>query len=486
MGTVNQYAINLLAQGIGRFFTFGVNFIVFVLIARIGGADFFGKYSYVTTFLGLFMLLADFGMTSVLGRDIAQVRDSAESYWGNFLMLRGLVNAVFVICSIIAAYCLRRDLFLILFIGSLSLPFLSARFFEPVFQVFRRPWYSMWSSISYGLSFMLFIVITLFCLPLNLTPVVMSFILANIVFAVFTYHLTQQIIRPTFVADKATMRQIVRLAFPLGISSLFALIAGKVPTFMLAFLQSDYEVGIYNAACRFFDLTAMLAVIVISPFIPIFSAKAMTDLNAVKSISTMLVELIGILLIPFAIAAPMISPALIKAFFGDTYLLSAEVLNILAWAGVLVFYSLLTSAIVLSIGVVHFGYWNTAIVAAVSLFLNYIWIPRYSFVGAAYAMVVCETLLSGVTVFFVIRYVGNVFNGFHWLKIAFANLVFYGLLHHQLFEVNAPARAISSLSIYVILIFLLKAVPKKTLGIIREAFSKRRCQSKDDEYIQTS
>ena len=473
MGTANQYAINLLAQGIGRFFTFGANFIVFVLIARIGGTDFFGKYSYVITFLGLFMLIADFGMTSLLGRDIAQVRDSAESYWGNFLMLRVGANIVAIAGSIIAAYYLRRDLFLILFVGSLSLPFLSARFFEPIFQVYKKPWLSMWSSVFYGLSYLLLLSLVLLYFPLSLTSAIVAFIIANILFAFFTYYLTQRIIKPEFVVNPAIMKQILRLACPLGISSMFALISGRVPIFMLAAMKSDYDVGIFNAACRFFDMSAIMATILIGPFIPIFSAKALHDLNKVKRISIMIVELVGVFFIPIAIATPVLSPFIISTFFGSAFLLSAQVLNVLSWAGILVFYSLLSSAIVLSIGVVHFGYWNTMVAALLSLLLNYALIPRFSFLGAAYATVACEIFLSGVTIFYVTRHVGNLFKGSHWLRIASANIVLYGTLYHILLQLSMPIKIITSLFVYILLIFLFKAIPGETVKIVTDTLTRK-------------
>ena len=146
-------------------------------MARIGGTDFFGKYSYVITFFGLFMLIADFGMASILGKDLAQVKEHPGSYWGNYLMVRYSLCGVTIILSIVTAYFIRRDLFLVLLAGSLALPFLSARFFEPLFQVYKRPWFSMWSSISYGVSYFALLSTALFLLPLSVTSAVMAYYL---------------------------------------------------------------------------------------------------------------------------------------------------------------------------------------------------------------------------------------------------------------------------------------------------------------------
>jgi len=49
-GTVKSYVTNVVAQGLGKGATFGANFLIFVLVARLGGAEFFGQYSYVLSF----------------------------------------------------------------------------------------------------------------------------------------------------------------------------------------------------------------------------------------------------------------------------------------------------------------------------------------------------------------------------------------------------------------------------------------------------
>ncbi len=76
MKLFNYYVLNVVAQGLGRVFTFGSNFIAFALVARFYGADFFGQYAYVLNYFGIFVILADFGLMPVLGKDIAQAKDS--------------------------------------------------------------------------------------------------------------------------------------------------------------------------------------------------------------------------------------------------------------------------------------------------------------------------------------------------------------------------------------------------------------------------
>ena len=157
----SQYFLNLASQAIGRAVSFGANFVSYIIIGRIAGIEFFGKFSYVLAFLGLFAAIADSGMCSVLGRGITQEEKQAGLYWGNFLFLRVALSLAVIPFGIIAAFYMRRDLFPILLPGMLAIPFLAARFFEPIFQVYRRPWHSTYSSVSYGVSYCLFLALVL-------------------------------------------------------------------------------------------------------------------------------------------------------------------------------------------------------------------------------------------------------------------------------------------------------------------------------------
>ena len=106
---LKSYLINVVAQGIGKVVSFGANFFVFIFIARLGGTELFGQYSFVLAFLAVAVAVADFGMSQVLGKDIAQLQEAAPVYWGNYLFLRLVISLVVAAVAIIVAYQMRND-----------------------------------------------------------------------------------------------------------------------------------------------------------------------------------------------------------------------------------------------------------------------------------------------------------------------------------------------------------------------------------------
>lgn len=463
MKIVNQYAINLFAQGLGKVCTFGSNFIAFALIARICGTEFFGQYSYILNYLGILITIADFGLSPILARDIAQADDSAHVYWGNFLILRLGINVVVMALSFIAVGFIRREFFLILLLGTISLPFLASRFFEPIFQVYKRPWYSAYSSIFYGLCNLFFLSLA-FLFFRNLLAFILVYILANAAYAVMVFNLSGKVLRPLFKISTTTMKNIMRLSLPLGISGIFTMINGRIPIFMLASLKSDYAVGIYTAAYKFLELSVFFASMVTAPLIPIFSKKAQEDKRSLKDLSSVVCELLAIVVIPTGIICTRFSETIVSIFFGAHFVQSAEPFKVLIWVAMLIFYSLFSTVIVLSIGVVHFTYWLTGGAALLCVVLNYLFIPSYGYMGSSWTALVCEIILVGVAFSYGIRHIGNIFRWVAWLKLLLMNLVLYMILNIDIIEMHMALKLILSLALYALMVIFSGIVDRNELN----------------------
>ncbi len=472
MRLFNHYLLNVVAQGLGRVFTFGTNFIAFALIARFYGAEFFGQYSYVLNYFGIFVILADFGLMPILGKDISQMKDSPQIYWGNFLLLRLWLNLLVIIFSIITAYYIRKDLFVLLLIGSLAIPFLASRFFEPIFQVFQRPWYSAYSSILYGIAHLVFLAVA-FLMKDNLLNFVLAYILANVFYAFLAFYLSKKSVRPSFKISKTVMKEIIKLALPLGVSSVFIIISNRVCILMLAGMKSDYAVGIYSAAYKFVEISSFLAAMVTAPLIPIFAEKAKNDRKSLKYISSDIAEFIAIILLPVGIVCSSLSKEIINMVYGVGLLPSADVFNILIWVSIIIFYSLFISSIVISIGVVKYAYWLGAFAAVLSVGLNYFLIPKYTYIGSAWTALICEIVLVGVTIAYAIKYIGNIFRWKIWVKIFGLNLILYLFFSVRLFEINIFYKIIVSSFLYIIFITKLNLLKKDLFEVLSKlkAFS---------------
>jgi O-antigen/teichoic acid export membrane protein len=67
-------------------------FIVFIFIARFLGSEQFGVFSYILAFVGLFQLIADFGLTNVIVREISRAKENAAHIMGAIIPLAWLFS----------------------------------------------------------------------------------------------------------------------------------------------------------------------------------------------------------------------------------------------------------------------------------------------------------------------------------------------------------------------------------------------------------
>jgi len=455
------YSINLAAQATGRLFSIACNLAVFILVARLLGTEKFGEFSYIIAFLGMCMLIAEFGTTVIFAKDIAQIDEDADIYWGNFIILRFCLSLAVAIPAIAAAHLVRYDLFYYLLTGILALPFIASRFFDPLFQVYQKPWFSTVCSVSYASLYLAstFCAIQFFN---SLWLVVVSYGISNVVYTILAFTLSASFLKPRFYFQLKMVKKILKPAWPIGIASLIVMVNTRADIFMLAAIKSDYEVGIYNAAYRFLDLAATLAIILIGPILPIFSKDAEEDRSALKETFSEIMERVAIILIPIAIITPYISTIVIKLIFGNAFISSAKILNIFSWVGVLIFYSLFSSALLVSIGVTHFAWWNAVLAASINILLNYFWIPRYSYIGSAWATLICEGILLGVSMIYISRSIGNVFRWSRWLGIISLNILLFAYLYMSSGKADLLL-AIYAALVYIILLILFNILPVKYL-----------------------
>lgn len=429
---VREYISNASAQTLGRAFSMGSAFAVFVMVARFMGSEELGRYAYMMVFWGVAITAAEFGTNSVLARELALNRDNGPLFLGNFIILRMIFNIVTMAIALPAAWYLRPDIFPYLAAGIVALPFLGARFFEPVFQIYERPWFSLWLSSGYSLVYLILSVFVLLWRP-ALATVTAAYIAANVVYVMIAFTLSSRVTALRFSIDRDIVRSVLRLSIPIGISGILTIVHMRADTFMLASMKGDAEVGLYNAAYKFLDMALILAVMVSSPFLPIFSRDAACREKLKKNFASV-TEIISAVILPVAVVTPFISNDLMTLFYGKEFAVAAPALNVMAWIGVMTFYSMLNYTVLVAIEVVAFQIWLTALSAVMNVALNLLFIPVYGFTGSAWATFLTEIILAGVSFLYVQKSLGNVVYIKKWIMIVAANLFLFIFLVLDLFD----------------------------------------------------
>src|SRR3972149_4780052 len=93
---------NTLVQTLGRFISSGTTFLITVLVARQFGAEGYGEFTKIMTYVALFYLISDFGFNAVALKQMTEKEEEAGKAFRNLLGLR-LFGALFLIFLALAA-----------------------------------------------------------------------------------------------------------------------------------------------------------------------------------------------------------------------------------------------------------------------------------------------------------------------------------------------------------------------------------------------
>ena len=408
------YLRNLVAQTGARVLFIGSTLATFIAIARLLGPEAFGQYSYAVTFATLFASFADFGTSSILGRELTARRGRDDrAFFGAFFLLRVASALALVLPALVVAYFLKPEIMGLLALACMAIPVLALRFFEPIYQVYERPFDAVPPAVAGSL---VYFGSTLAVLHAGggVLALLAGYIGGNAVYGLLAWWLSRHAIRPLLRWDGALIRRILQLALPIGVASVCASLNSRVGTLLLGELRTDHEVGIYNAAFRFLDVAAMGGVLLVTPLIPIFAQRAIGDRPGMARDYTALVEHLGVVAIPAALALPMLSPGIVRLCFGQEFAASAPVLNVLGFSAALIFFSLASSAANVALGVVRHGYWVGILALAVNLSLSLLLIPRHGALGAAFGALAAEISMLAVSQYYTSAALGAVLRPGRW------------------------------------------------------------------------
>lgn len=465
MSAARQFAVNVIAQGLARILSITANLALMVVVARTTGSAFFGQLSYVLAFSTIAVALAELGTTAVLARGLAQHDDKRAAYLGNFLLMRlGLTLAVMAGAGVVA-FLLPANVRAALLVVVAGLPVLATRFFEPVYQVYGKPWLSLRSNLAFGATQLLLALAVWLKPGLSIAQISTGIVIANLVYTAVAFSMMFSIVKPDMRPQDRLLRSILGVAAPLGVASIFTTVIIRADVMILAQLRGDAEAGLYSAAYRILDLAIFAAITVITPMIPILTGQIKIDRQAAISHCRMAMQFAGVLTLPIAIVFPTVAPSLLAAVLGREFVAAAQPLNVLVCNFVLIVFSLLNSSINLANGQVVHAYWLAALACALNLALNFALIPVMGMMGAAYSTVASQLLMFGVTHYYVASRFGNLYAPTIWLRIAFACGILWACL--QLTEGAGPwSSAMLSATIYVCLVAVLGLLPREIVDAV--------------------
>ncbi len=385
---------NTFYQILTKVFTSASGFIITILIARYFGAKGYGDFTKITAFVGLFYLIADFGLNAIF----LQLEEK-EARLNRLLSLRLLLSVLIVLavnCSVLLLPFNRSqdigfppELRLSSFIFSLTIIFQAILLSSSaIFQKKLR--YDLYMlSMTAGTVITLILISVFSIMQTPLEYILLSYVFGSAISAAISLLVIKEKLKP-FGFNRNFAAKILKDSLPLGLMLFFNLIYFRVDIIILSLFKNTVDVAVYGYAYKYFEFLLAIPLFLSNAVYPFLlgSLKNLRSYYAFSQKYILIFLLISIfVMIPAWLLAPLI--AVVKKdfipsiFIFRILLLSLPVFfltNILQW----ILIAKNKKAYLLKIYI---------LAALLNILLNLFFIPKYSYIAAAIITGVSEGLI---------------------------------------------------------------------------------------------
>lgn len=477
MGKTSQRIIgNAVWQLIQRIGGRLLSYVLTVFMARRLGTEQYGLYVYAVSFVNLFSVVADYGISMLFIRDIARKRFSHAEYIGNVTLFKLLLSALTLLLIWCAMHFMAKDTSTHTVITVIALYLIVDKmgtFFGCIFQAFEKMAYNTVIELIQR------VVVLLVCIPIlfggyGIEHVCFVLLAGGILHTIIKFALVQIRFVPfTLQFSRTIWMHVLRRGFPLAIIASISMVYYNIDMVMLKHFHGKEEVGWYGVGYQLFFSLATISGSFLSAIFPVMSRFYTQERKHMGMIFRKCFKVIAAFGVPVAVGGILLSRPCILLLYGNNFQQSTEILKI--------FFCILPFSLLNGLA----GYFLTSInrekfisliisaTTAMNIILNVLLIPRFHYYGAA-----CATVVSEITFFIcALSVVPKEFRSipvFAILRIFLASLAMgAGVYALGLFVPDLFVRIGAGGMLYGVVVLLLGILDNDDRRILRSAFLRK-------------
>lgn len=474
MSNAQRIAKNTSVLFISELITRSLSFFLVIILARYLSDVGLGKYSFIFAFVGIFYIISDFGMSTLMARDIAKNKALAKKYIDNLFAFKVILSAFTILAP--AIFILLTDKTFDIKIGVL-LAGISTSFgylaypFRNVFVAYEKHVYhAIYSTIERVIAFILGAIVLY--LGYGLLNFLMVLVISNFASFIYSYiTVSKKFSKVGFELDFIFLKKILKESLPFWFTTIFITFYFRIDTVMLGFMKGFQATGWYNAAYKIIDALAAIPFIVVLAIYPVMSRFHKVQENFLQLLYKKSFYYLFMLGLPLAVGITLVADRLILFVYRNAFINSAIALQVLIWALLFIFVNYVMGYLLNSIGKQVLFTYSTGFCALLNIALNFLLIPKYSYIGAGIATVFTE-LVNFLILFYLTSKAGYTLNLLSLLykpvlaSMPMAAFLFYFKNIHLL--VLAPSAAI----LYFAVLFFIRGIGKEEVNLAKSIISK--------------
>jgi O-antigen/teichoic acid export membrane protein len=367
-------------------------FLLGFLAARWLAPVSFGQYSAAFAYVGLFRLLPDLGMSYASTLAISRERSLAARLVGNLLGLQALLSfATLLLCLGIGARLFSGVTWTAVLVLSFDLVLKAVkstlRFLLKGLERFGTEAVSLLLERA--------LILALGALALRAGYGVLGFVLVFALVrsldtaALFAY-VHRRVVPLRLGADTALWRELFLKGLPFAYAGAMIVLFFQIDQVLLEQLRGPLEVGFYAAPVRVLEGLTLVPRILGYALIPTMAALYPQALESVTGLYARGSKYLLVAGLPIGAFGAVSAEPLMRFLFGDAYAPSAAAARLLIPSAAFMFLSNFGETTLACV-----NRWGTIVAVStlclvLNVVLNLCWIPRYGYVGAAWATLATE------------------------------------------------------------------------------------------------
>jgi len=388
--------------GAFEFFSKILLFIVTVALVRYWGPEEFGAFNLSFAYMAIFMILADFGLSTIAIREVAKNRSLSEKYLSNLIGLKIFLSVIISIFFVMSFLFVNKPVSLGLLIGVLVFNF--AQNFQGVFIAIFQAWERMEMVFLNRMVFYIGVLISAL-LVINFhgsaTSLVFGYGMATVLAIILGFWQTHSLkIKITIAFDFGFWKEIIKEALPLlGMTAAMVIYANNDTLLIGRYLGND-QVGWYQTAFKILFAFQSINVInyVVFPRLTVLFHENKED--TAKKIIRLVVILSLLGLIPLAAVITWQRELIMKLIYGQSFVISAGVMSLLVWSGVINYFRLFVGNLLVIKHKQNMVFWSILIGTLVNLTINYFLIPKLGFIQGGWSLIISEFIVLVLMIIF--------------------------------------------------------------------------------------
>ena len=392
---------------VSQILSYVLMFIYTLITARYLGVTEFGIISFALAFVTIISIFTDLGLNTVLTREIALNNSLEQKYINNIFSTKLILVFIVLVISLIYLFIMhyQKDILYIVFIISLSVIFTTfSSFLYAITQAHENLKYQAIGSVLS--SFLLLIGILLVeYFNLNVFWVVILYLFASVLVLIYILKFYfSHFILPKFEFNLDFNKAILKDSLQICLIGIFVTVYVWIDSMILFSIKGGQPTGLYSAAYRIMLFFYFIPIAVNYSIFPIISKLHSSNRSLVEKLLEKYFVLMVMISIPICILVSLLANKIVVMLFGNAYLESVLVLQILIWSILFAFTSSPFAELFIATKRQIIVTKITGLCMVGNIVLNIILIPKFSFIGASIATLSTYIILGVLLIFLGIRY----------------------------------------------------------------------------------